>query len=141
MTLQQRIERVKADLREMIALGERLNAQWVIKTAQRELGQTGEFETETFIEDGTGSCVVNGWNLEDRDESNFKFIARSRAITPLACEVMLMAIDELETLYYDADGCADGAPDATDHDKLCNSLAHSVQGRLQRICDKWEAQQ
>jgi hypothetical protein len=29
----------------------------------------------------------------------------------------------IRKIYYETETCADGAPDATDHDKLCNEIA------------------
>lgn len=36
----------------------------------------------------------------------------------------------MQIIYDDADGCADGAPDASDHDKLCLELTHTLQPHL-----------
>lgn len=64
------LERLLANARK------RTPGEWTIKTQQRELGQSGEFETEAWIApDDASKCVTNGWNLEDEDEDNFAFIA------------------------------------------------------------------
>lgn len=90
------IEDIKTELREIIDRGEKLNANWVVKSQQRELGQSGEYETETYIEDVRGFCVVNGWNLEERDEENFAFIAASRNLSPKMAKALLGLIEWLE---------------------------------------------
>lgn len=36
----------------------------------------------------------------------------------------------IKGVYEDAEGCADGAPDASDHDKLCNQLCGVVKPYL-----------
>ena len=32
----------------------------------------------------------------------------------------------MREIYYETETCADGAPDATDHDKLCNEIAYEL---------------
>jgi hypothetical protein len=72
-------------------------------------------------------------------EPNATFIARSRNISPALAECLLGAVNGLDRLYDDTEGCADGASDATDHDKLCNEVAHAAKFRLQQILTIWEA--
>jgi len=36
----------------------------------------------------------------------------------------------MQIIYDAADSCADGAPDASDHDKLCLELTHTLQPHL-----------
>lgn len=36
----------------------------------------------------------------------------------------------MQIIYDAADSCADGAPDASDHDKLCLELTHTLQPYL-----------
>lgn len=67
------------------------------------------------------------------------FIARSRNISPALAECLLVAVNGLDRLYDDTEGCADGAPDAADHDKLCNEVAHAAKFHLQQILTVWEA--
>lgn len=108
---------LKTELREFIELSKTIEPNWVIKSSQREIGNSGDFETETFIEDIRGFCVTNGWNLEERDERNFAFIARSRNISPALAECLLLAVDALEH------------EDISNHAKL----------PLQQILNIWEA--
>ncbi len=71
------LRRIGAHLANLLSLAEKRTAgRWTIKTQQRELGQSGEFETEAWIApDDASKCVTNGWNLEDEDGDNFAFIA------------------------------------------------------------------
>jgi len=36
----------------------------------------------------------------------------------------------IQTIYYDTEGYADGAPDASRHDKLCNEIAATLKHYL-----------
>jgi len=36
----------------------------------------------------------------------------------------------IRQIYYDTETCADGAPDATAHDKLCNEISSQLQPYL-----------
>lgn len=71
------LRRIDAHLASLLENAKkRTPGRWTIKTQQRELGQSGEFETEAWIApDDASKCVTNGWNLEDEDEDNFAFIA------------------------------------------------------------------
>ena len=33
----------------------------------------------------------------------------------------------IRKVYYETETCADGAPDATDHDKLCNEISSQLE--------------
>jgi hypothetical protein len=122
------IDQIKQELRDIIERAEHLTADWVVKSQQRELGQSGEFETETYIEDTRGFCVVNGWNLEERDENNFSFIAASRNLTPKMAKALHESIVTLETLHKMADqGHATG-------------MAQLLSERIETICREWEVQ-
>jgi len=96
------IDQLKTELREFIKLSETITpGEWCIKQHQREIGNSGEYETESWIApDDATKCVTNGWNLEDEDESNFNFIARSRNISPTMAKGWLEVIETLNDMPF-----------------------------------------
>ena len=36
----------------------------------------------------------------------------------------------IRKIYYETETCADGAPDATDHDKLCNEVSSQLESYI-----------
>jgi len=114
------IENLKQELREFIELSKMIT--------EREW----EPSQETVWSGGVRVCAYT-------EELDADFIARSRNISPAMAECLLAAVEGLERVYDDTEGCADGAPDAADHDKLCNEVAHAAKFHLQQILTIWEA--
>ena len=72
----EKLRRIDSHLERLLAIAsKRTGGEWYIRNQQREIGQSGDFETETWISSNSGDCVTNGWNLEEQDEGNFTFIA------------------------------------------------------------------
>jgi hypothetical protein len=137
MTLTEQINALKTELREFIAEAKELNKNWVVKNAQREIGNSGDFETETYIEDVKGFCVTNGWNIEERDERNFAFIARSRNISPAMAECLLVVVEGLEMIAFIQENQVTAHAYASNRDLSFNG--RNAFDKLQQILNIWEA--
>lgn len=70
-------------------------------------------------------------------DANATFLAHARTMTPLACKALLTAIEGLEWVFDYTDWCADGAPDANTHDKVCNEIASKAKAALLSITSEW----
>jgi hypothetical protein len=84
--------------------------------------------------------IIHGRNsgvTREQDERDATFIARSRNISPTMAKMLLVAVKGLERLYNDTEGYADGAPDASGHDRLCNEVSHTSKHQLQQILNLW----
>jgi hypothetical protein len=112
------IETLKTELREFIALSETITP--------------GKWEAVS-----EGVSPVNSWLHIGCDPCDGAFIARSRNISPTMAKMLLVAVKGLERLYNDTEGCADGAPDASGHDRLCNEVSHTSEHQLQQILNLW----
>jgi hypothetical protein len=52
-------------------------------------------------------------------------------------KALLTAIEGLEWVFDYTDWCADGAPDASTHDKVCNEIASETKATLSSITSTW----
>jgi hypothetical protein len=127
-----KIENLKQELREFIELSKTVTGlPW--KQADDCVDRGGNHKALIAIF-GRHAGITR-----EQDERDAAFIARSRNISPAMAECLLVAVNGLDRLYDDTEGCADGAPDAADHDKLCNEVAHAAKFHLQQILTIWEA--
>jgi len=107
------IEEIKAELREMIALGQmatdgpwessRIFADWgfshvdQVATPQNRPEHTGLGITLNY--GGVIQCVGPKDKRNTKSANDAAFIARSRTMTPLACKGLLLAIEGLESIH------------------------------------------
>jgi hypothetical protein len=124
------IDQLKTELREFIKLSETITpgtwkaspnyliGGWWVQTPFNEVAETS---TADFC-----------------NERDATFISRSRNISPTMAKMLLVAVEGLERLYDDTEGYADGAPDASGHDRLCNEVSHSAKHQLQQLLKLWE---
>jgi hypothetical protein len=128
------LRKIDAHLEKLLSQAEkRTPGRWATRTAQREVGQSGEFETETWITAEPDHCITNGWNLEDEDSDNFTYIASCAGNAEAGWKATRAAIAGWLSLYKATEGYADGAPDASAHDKLCNEVASLCRTNLRHI--------
>jgi hypothetical protein len=124
------IETLKQELREFIKLSETITpGRWEA---------VPRFTTSRMIEPcevWCGDCSSIGIETV---AANAAFIARSRNISPTMAKMLLVAVEGLERLYDDTEGYADGAPDASGHDRLCNEVSHVAKHQLQQLLKLWE---
>jgi hypothetical protein len=125
------IDQLKTELREFIALSETITP--------------GAWNTESDwprIMCGAKQIAQIPQKLTMKNKGpttpNATFIARYRNISPTMAEMLLAAVEGLERLYDDTEGYADGAPDASGHDRLCNEVSHSAKHQLQQLLKLWE---
>ena len=132
------LEQLKQELREFIELSKTITpGKWAFDPDNRG---GGTYPHYGIIDEETGASIpVHILTNELKAPANATFIARSRNISPAMAECLLVAVNGLDRLYDDTEGCADGAPDAADHDKLCNEVAHAAKFHLQQILIVWEA--
>ncbi len=114
------IETLKQELREFIKLSETITP-----------GKWTNLKNGVASSDGHILCMAGR-------EENFAFIARSRNISPTMAKMLLVAVESLECLYEDTEGYADGAPDASAHDLLCNDISSDTKAALQQLLKLWE---
>lgn len=69
--------------------------------------------------------------------NNAAFIASCAGPAEAGWEATIGAIEQWKSLYIYTDGFADGAPDASAHDKLCNEVAHIAKTAIQSIIAAW----
>jgi hypothetical protein len=125
------IEQLKTELREFIALSEKLGSTtWTLE--EKDWGW--ELSAEKYFADL--HKLTN--EPEEVAEARASFIARSRNISPTMAKMLLCAVEGLERLYDDTEGYADGAPDASGHDRLCNEVSHVAKHQLQQLLKLWE---
>jgi hypothetical protein len=113
------ITQLKTELREFIELSETITP--------------GRWEAVS-----EGVAPVNSWLHIACDPCDATFIARSRNVSPTMAKMLLVAVEGLERLYDDTEGYADGAPDASGHDRLCNEVSHAAKHQLNKILKLWE---
>jgi len=125
------IDQLKTDLREFIALSESLGSTtWTLE--EKDWGW--ELSAEKYFADL--HKLTN--EPEEVAEARASFIARSRNISPTMAKMLLAAVEGLERLYDDTEGYADGAPDASGHDRLCNEVSHAAKHQLNKLIKLWE---
>jgi hypothetical protein len=123
------IETLKTELREFITLSETITPGRWAREASRAYC-TDECITYNVVGPPSDYMYL-------QEESDATFIARSRNISPTMAKMLLVAVKGLERLYNDTEGCADGAPDASGHDRLCNEVSHTLKHQLQQILNLW----
>ena len=67
--------------------------------------------------------------LEQSGKAHYTALAFARQLERElhAAKAELAAMKKvIRKIYYETETCADGAPDATDHDKLCNEIAYEL---------------
>lgn len=67
----------------------------------------------------------------ERELNDAKAALSGRTVSCSACNAMAEELAELKKvirkIYYETETYADGAPDATDHDKLCNDISSQLE--------------
>lgn len=67
----------------------------------------------------------------ERELNAAKAALSGRTVSCSNCNAMAEEIAAMKNLirkiYYETETCADGAPDATDHDKLCNDISSQLE--------------
>ena len=69
--------------------------------------------------------------------NDIDFIASCAGNAEAGWRATIAAIDDWLGLYVYTDGFADGAPDASPHDKLCNEIASMARRSLNHIITAW----
>jgi hypothetical protein len=74
---------------------------------------------------------VNFARKLERERDAAKAALSGRTVSCSNCNAMaeeLAAMKKvIRKIYYETETCADGAPDATDHDKLCNDISSQLE--------------
>jgi hypothetical protein len=121
------IDQLKTDLREFVALSETIiEKPWIVDGLS------------LYADDKEIVCTATTHNTVEEDALMARFIARSRNISPTMAKMLLAAVEGLERLYDDTEGYADGAPDASGHDRLCNEVSHAAKHQLNKLIKLWE---
>jgi hypothetical protein len=120
------INQLKTELREFIALSETIAvAPWTVDSANG-------------VMEASNDVVCYPFGDKPMEKKLADFIARSRNISPTMAKMLLVTVEGLERLYDDTEGYADGAPDASGHDRLCNEVSHAAKHQLNKILKLWE---
>lgn len=125
------ITQLKTELREFIELSE------TIPEKSWQLSYFPDDSRESISVVSGGLTICNYWS-QGGNTTNATFIARSRNISPTMAKMLLVAVEGLERLYDDTEGYADGAPDASGHDRLCNEVSHAAKHQLNKLLKLWE---
>lgn len=121
------IDRLKTELREFIAMSETIiEKPWIVDGLS------------LYADDKQIVCTATTHNTVEEDALMARFIARSRNISPKMAKMLLVAVEGLGRLYDDTEGYADGAPDASGHDRLCNEVSHAAKHQLNKLLKLWE---
>jgi len=124
------IETLKTELREFITLSETITpGRWV---KGWNIVGNGKDKDVCFAPMRNPTLTSIDW------PTDAAFIARSRNISPTMAKMLLVAVEGLGRLYDDTEGYADGAPDASGHDRLCNEVSHAAKHQLQQLLKLWE---
>lgn len=121
---QTKLEKIQAKCREILELGRlRTQGEWVTYA-------DGEIHgTDT---DGSSIRVAIV-----HDDGDFRFISSCSGTAEAMARSTLAAIRDWQTLYSVTENYADGAPDASTHDKLCNEIASICRINLNHILSTW----
>jgi hypothetical protein len=98
----------------------------------------GEWKAES--EDGCWFVYKNGPTQGiacELNERNATYIAASAGRAEAGWRATKAAIADWLTLYNSTEGYADGAPDASTHDRLCNEVASICRINLGHILAAW----
>ena len=91
-----------------------------------------DMETEDFDVELAKTYEL-AWQLE-RELNELRQALTGRTVSCSNCNALAAENEAMRAtmqIIYDAcDTCADGAPDASDHDKLCLELTHTLQPYL-----------
>lgn len=131
-----KLNRIKSALRESIEMASKATPQpWGTQPANALIycrkWVIGSMECHEMLDED--SCIVP----YDEAKANATFVAHARTMTPFACKALLTAIEGLEWVFDYTDWCADGAPDASTHDKVCNEIASKAKATLSSITSEW----
>lgn len=120
----EKLRRIDAHLANLLAIAaKRTPGEWASTSASVRHGYKGR--------DLTAVCSVTYKDRED--EANAAFIASCAGSAEAGWKATRAAIDDWLSLYNSTEGYADGAPDASAHDKLCNEVASICRINLQHI--------
>lgn len=124
MTTQEKLQRIKSRCQELLAIAEK-----------RTQGKWKARNFSVLLEESEYLSVLNNWTFASEDAS---FIASCAGSAEAGWRATIAAINDWQSLYEDMDMCADGAPDASAHDKLCLELSDTARINLNKIIATWE---
>lgn len=124
----------------------------LLKAHLESLLATAEKRTPGEWENDTGSVLA--WCLKDtpnsrrhidggfylivaESDNDATFIASCAGNAEAGWKSTLKAIDDWLSLYNSTEGYADGAPDASTHDRLCNEVSSICRINLGHILAEW----
>ena len=124
-----KLHHIKAALRESIEIANKATeGPWTWRSRYSDSAEV--IEPRVWL--GESSALP-----QEKPHHNAAFISHARTMTPLACKALLTAIEGLEWVFDYTDWCADGAPDANTHDKVCNEIASKAKTALLSITSEW----
>lgn len=129
-----KLNRIKSALRESIEIASKAtDGPWTWTDQQEEENELPYVPQCSYLGD-TLICLADTY---ENSREDCAFLSHARTMTPLACKALLTAIEGLEWVFDHTDWCADGAPDASTHDKVCNEIASKAKATLSSITFEW----
>lgn len=140
MTASEHLQKIKAKCQELLAIAERRTAgRWQQGNSSQEMNMDMVYRKPN--EDGQSAGIPtfgrNSGLSREQDQHDAAYIASCAGPAEAGWRATIAAIDDWLNFYVYTDGFADGAPDASPHDKLCNEIAHMCRANLNRIIAAW----
>ena len=118
----------------------------LLKAHLESLLETASKRTSGRWESKNGGELLRNINSGDqvictvamrRGSGNLPFIASCAGNAEAGWKSTLVAVDDWLSLYNSTEGYADGAPDASTHDRLCNEVSSICRINLGHILAEW----
>lgn len=131
MTNNEHLQKIKAKCQQLLDIA-----------AKRQLG-TWAIDNDNLI---AGDRYVLGVTFDEHVEgaSNWPIVQQNRAFIASCAgpaeagwKATIAAINDWTTLFASTEGFSDGAPDASDHDKLCNEISSIARINIRYILSAW----
>lgn len=138
MTTSEHLQKIKAKCQELLAIAERRTAgRWVTPTDEN--WDVWEQEGDDVGAHCLASCGPkrNFSRGMTSSMANAAYIAACAGPAEAGWRATIAAIDDWLGLYVYTDGFADGAPDASPHDKIRKEIASMARCSLNHIITAW----
>jgi hypothetical protein len=139
MSTKEHLKKIKAKCEQLLVLSEKRTA--------------GKWRVESLYPvDQSAACISAGLNSYgdgpeahpigriaqgELNEPDAAFITACAGPAEAGWRTTIAAIDDWLALFVYTEGFADGAPDASDHDKLCNEIAAICHHNMNHIIAAW----
>ncbi len=147
MTTTEHLARIRAKCVELLEIAsKRTPGKWEWKKNRRgyhvlvhvchgEAYPNGDTVEKQILDDGSAGDEYSP--AIDVTGPDARFIASCAGPAEAGWRATIAAIDGLNLIYADTEGCADGSPDASALAKQCNATCGTAYGTLEHILAAW----